>query len=289
MSAAISQNNFRNNCYIRNKKLYNIKIGSIFKLPFSTSKGESRIMLNIEAFSIYIMLCVLAPLIGAFTLLFLFIFEKRIDLLEKQTREIALEKELQTALYNQLNQEIQPHFLFNTLNSILSLARLDRKTELIHSIESLSRLLKFKYKTNTPLITINEELSYINYYLEIQKIRFRDRLHYEISMDSTVEKAVIIPFLIQTLVENAFKHSFDKHIGEAFLKIIIEKNQTEVYVTVWNNALDGQEVHSHKDGLGLDNIAKRLDLLFQGKHTSVKLITSEDGTSVLAVFPLVLG
>jgi LytS/YehU family sensor histidine kinase len=246
-------------------------------------------MLNIEAFSIYIMLCVLAPLLGAFTLLFLFIFEKRIDLLEKQTREIALEKELQTALYNQLNQEIQPHFLFNTLNSILSLARLERKTELIHSIETLSRLLKFKYKTNKPLITINEELSYINYYLEIQKIRFRDRLHYEISMDPTVGQAVIIPFLIQTLVENAFKHSFDRHIGDAFLKIIIEKNEKEVYVTVWNNALEGQVVQSHKDGLGLDNIAKRLDLLFPGDQTSVNLIPSEDGTSVLAVFPFVLG
>jgi len=246
-------------------------------------------MLTIEAFSIYIMLCVLAPLLGAFTLLFLFIFEKRIDLLEKQTREIALEKELQTALYNQLNQEIQPHFLFNTLNSILSLARLERKTELIHSIETLSRLLKFKYKTNTPLITINEELSYVNYYLEIQKIRFRDRLHYEISMDPTVGQAVIIPFLIQTFVENAFKHAFDRHIGDALLKIIIEKNEKEVYVTVWNNALEGQVVQSHKDGLGLDNIAKRLDLLFPGDQTSVNLIPSEDGTSVLAVFPFVLG
>jgi two-component system, LytTR family, sensor histidine kinase AlgZ len=100
-------------------------------------------MLTIEAFSIYIMLCVLAPLLGAFTLLFLFIFEKRIDILENQKREIALERELQTALYNQLNQEIQPHFFFNTLNSILSLARLDRKTELIRSIETLSKLLNY--------------------------------------------------------------------------------------------------------------------------------------------------
>lgn len=84
-------------------------------------------MISLESFSIYIILCVLAPLIGAFTLLFLFIFEKRIDLIEKEKKEIAIERELQMALYNQLNQEIQPHFLFNTLNSILSLARLDRK------------------------------------------------------------------------------------------------------------------------------------------------------------------
>ncbi|MEH7333162.1 histidine kinase [Neobacillus drentensis] len=243
-------------------------------------------MLNIETFSLYIMLCVLAPLLGAFTLLFLFVFEKRIDLLEKQTREIALEKELQTALYNQLNQEIQPHFLFNTLNSILSLARLDRKSELIRSIETLSRLLKFKYKTNSPLITINEELSYINYYLEIQKIRFRERLHYEISIDPEVGQSVIIPFLIQTLVENAFKHAFEKHIGEAFLKVIINKKNEEVYVTVWNNSLEGQVLQANDGGLGLENIAKRLEILFPGDRTSVTLNNTDIGTTVTAIFPL---
>ena len=244
-------------------------------------------MFSIDAFSLYIMLCVLAPLLGAFTLLFLFIFEKRIDLLEKQAREIALERELQTALYNQLNQEIQPHFFFNTLNSILSLARLDRKSELIRSIETLSRLLKFKYQTNSPFITIDEELSYINYYLEIQKIRFRDRLHYEIILEPSVGQAVIIPFLIQTFVENAFKHSFEKFPGPAYLKIMIEKKDKEVQITVWNNSADNNKDLSDHGGLGLENIAKRLKLLFSPEHTSIKLRTAQDGTSVQAHFPLV--
>ncbi|WP_209121785.1 sensor histidine kinase [Alkalihalobacillus sp. BA299] len=245
-------------------------------------------MLTLDAFSIYIMFCVLAPLVGAFTLLFLFLFEKRIDLLEKQTREIALERELQTALYNQLNKEIQPHFFFNTLNSILGLARLDRKTELIRSIETLSKLLKFKYQTNDNFITIAEELTYINYYLEIQKTRFRDRLHYEMITDPNVTKAIIIPFLIQTLVENAFKHSFEKHIGEAFLKIEVVKKEQEVHVTVWNNSFDSLEESSQEGGLGLENIAKRLELLFPDHNTSVQLTNLHDGTTVLAVFPFVI-
>jgi two-component system, LytTR family, sensor histidine kinase AlgZ len=245
-------------------------------------------MLTIDAFSIYIMLCVLAPLLGAFTLLFLFIFEKRIDLLENQKREISLERELQTALYNQLNQEIQPHFFFNTLNSILSLARLDRKTELIRSIETLSKLLKFKYQTNNTFITIEEELTYINYYLEIQKTRFRDRLHYEISTNEKVNQAVIIPFLIQTLVENAFKHSFEKYIGDAYLKIVIEKKEKEVHITVWNNSFEGQEDYSQESGLGLDNLVKRLGLLFPSDHTSVRLTNSGDSAYVTAILPFVL-
>ncbi|WP_078410040.1 sensor histidine kinase [Priestia abyssalis] len=245
-------------------------------------------MLAIETFSIYIMFCVLAPLLGAFTLLFLFIFEKRINLLEKQTREIALERELQKALYNQLNQEIQPHFFFNTLNSILGLARLDRKDELIRSIETLSKLLKFKYQTNNTFITLEDELTYINYYLEIQKTRFRDRLHYEISTDPNVTKAIIIPFLIQTLVENAFKHSFEKHIGEALLKVKVIKKEYEVHVIVWNNTSDALEKDPQKGGLGLDNIAKRLELLFPNNETFVQLTNSHNSTTVLAVFPFVI-
>ncbi|MDQ1003391.1 two-component system sensor histidine kinase AlgZ [Neobacillus niacini] len=245
-------------------------------------------MLSVEAFSLNIMIAALAPLLGAFTLLFLFIFEKRIDLLEKQKREIALERELQTALYNQLNQEIQPHFFFNTLNSILSLARLDRKTELIRSIETLSKLLKFKYLTNSTFITINEELTYVNYYLEIQKIRFRDRLHYEFSIDPNVTQAVTIPFFIQTFVENAFKHSFEKYSGEAFLKTIIEKKSEEVHITVWNNSLESLEELTGERGLGLENITKRLNLVFPNGNTSVQLINSDNGTSVIAIFPFVL-
>ncbi|WP_408006930.1 sensor histidine kinase [Pseudalkalibacillus sp. A8] len=283
------QRNWYKKPFSKNSELFSIYIKrGLHSLPFSTSKGDTYLMLTIEAFSIYIMFCVLAPLLGAFTLLFLFIFEKRIDLLEKQTREIALEKELQTALYNQLNQEIQPHFFFNTLNSILSLARLDRKTELIRSIEALSKLLKYKYKTNNTFITIEEELSYVNHYLEIQKIRFRDKLYYEITTDPKVNQAIIIPFLIQTFVENAFKHSFEKSIDEAFLKIIIEKKEKEVHVTVWNNAYETSEGPPYKGGLGLENITKRLKLLFPTDHRSVQLTKTEDGTSVLAIFPFVL-
>ncbi|MEC1522629.1 histidine kinase [Neobacillus niacini] len=245
-------------------------------------------MLSVEAFSLNIMIAALVPLLGAFTLLFLFIFEKRIDLLEKKTREIALERELQTALYNQLNQEIQPHFFFNTLNSILSLARLDRKTELIRSIETLSKLLKFKYQTNNTFITIDEEITYVNYYLEIQKIRFRDRLHYEFSIDSNVNQAITIPFIIQTFIENAFKHSFEKYVGEAFLKTTIEKRGKDIHITVWNNAVEGAEELSRERGLGLENITKRLELLFPDGKTSVQLINSDNGTSVLAIFPFIL-
>lgn len=244
-------------------------------------------MLTIEAFSLYIMICVLAPLIGAFTLLFLFVFEKRIDLIEKEKNEIALESELQKARYNQLNQEIQPHFFFNTMNSILSLARLERKQELIHSIETFSKLLKHKYKTNTTFITIEEELSYVLSYLEIQKIRFRDRLDYQITAEPDVQQAITLPFLIQTLVENAFKHSFEKKAGKAELAIHIEAEGSALRITVTNSLPNEGESDSADGGIGLSNISKRLDLLFPDEEKSVGISHSPHCTKVEVVFPLV--
>jgi two-component system sensor histidine kinase AlgZ len=244
-------------------------------------------MLTIEAFSLYIMICVLAPLIGAFTLLFLFVFEKRIDLIEKEKNEIVLENELQKARYNQLNQEIQPHFFFNTMNSILSLARLERKQELIHSIETFSKLLKHKYKTNTTFITIEEELSYVLSYLEIQKIRFRDRLDYQITADPGIQQAITLPFLIQTLVENAFKHSFEKKAGKAELAIQIEAEGAAILITVINSLPNEGESVSTEGGIGLSNISKRLDLLFPDEEKSVGISHSPQCTTVQVVFPLV--
>lgn len=244
-------------------------------------------MLTIEAFSLYIMICVLAPLIGAFTLLFLFVFEKRIDLIEKEKNEIALENELQKARYNQLNQEIQPHFFFNTMNSILSLARLERKQELIHSIETFSKLLKQKYKTNTTFITIEDELSYVVSYLEIQKIRFRDRLDYQIVVEPSVQQAITLPFLIQTLVENAFKHSFEKRAGKADLSIHIEAHSANLHILVTNSLPNEGDSASADGGIGLSNISKRLNLLFPDEEKSVSITHSLHCTKVQVVFPLV--
>lgn len=244
-------------------------------------------MLTIEAFSLYIMICVLAPLIGAFTLLFLFVFEKRIDLIEKEKNEIALENELQKARYNQLNQEIQPHFFFNTMNSILSLARLERKQELIHSIETFSKLLKHKYKTNSTFITIEDELSYVVSYLDIQKIRFRDRLDYHIITEPPVQQAITLPFLIQTLVENAFKHSFEKKAGKAKLTITVAQEGQAIIITVTNSLPNEGDSASPDTGIGLSNISKRLDLLFPNEDKSVDITHSADCTTVKVTFPLV--
>ena len=116
-------------------------------------------MMPFENFSLYVLICELAPLIGAFTLSFIIIFERQFDSLQRETSKLALERELQQADYYQLNSKIQSHFFFNTLNTMLSLARLDRKGDLVKGLEAMAKFFKFKYATNEPLILFDAELS----------------------------------------------------------------------------------------------------------------------------------
>ncbi|ANE45195.1 ATPase [Paenibacillus swuensis] len=243
-------------------------------------------MVQFEGFTILITFFILSPILGAFTLMFLFIFERRIDLLENKKLELELERSLQQAVYNQLNQQIEPHFLFNTLNAVLSLARLGRTEELVKSIESLSLYFKFKYQTTDPLIPFSLEAKYAEYYLDIQKLRFGPRLHIDRAYESGMEDAMIPPFLLQTLVENAFKHGLEHRMGEARLSIQCHAAQGAMELIVTDNGCPPYEgvpevsaLPAEPAGHGLDNIRRRLKLYF-GENTDVRLITQEEGGTV---------
>ncbi|MFB7138580.1 sensor histidine kinase [Gottfriedia sp. NPDC056225] len=244
-------------------------------------------MLSYEGFTLLIMLFILAPIMGAIALLFLFIFEKRIDLLENKNREIRLEHALQEAQYNKLNQQIQPHFLFNTLNVILSLARLNRTSELIRALETFSQFLKFKYKSSEPLIPLAQEIQYTQYYLDIQTLRFGERLKTQLDCPNELYDALVPPFILQTLVENSFKHGLEKKIGEALLHIRFYQDSELVCLEVIDNGLMGMtNSFSNNEGHGLDNIKKRLKLYF-GSNGHVLIASNELGTNVKVVWPLI--
>ncbi|MEJ9228836.1 histidine kinase [Peribacillus butanolivorans] len=244
-------------------------------------------MLSYEGFTLLIMLFILAPIMGAIALLFLFVFEKRIDLLENKNKEIRLEQALQEAQYNKLNQQIQPHFLFNTLNVILSLARLNRTTELIRALEAFSQFLKFKYKASEPLIPLAQEIQYTQHYLDIQSLRFGDRLKIDMECPDQLLIALVPPFILQTLVENSFKHGLEKKVGEALLSIRFYQDSQTIYLEVIDNGLMVKTTSfTEKDGHGLDNIQKRLDLYFSNR-AQIIISSNESGTKVKVVWPLV--
>ncbi|WP_155592686.1 sensor histidine kinase [Lysinibacillus cavernae] len=226
-------------------------------------------MLQPETFNIYILLCVIAPIIGAFLLTFIFIFEKQIDSLEEEKRNLELEQDLQRANILQLNQQIQPHFFFNALNSLLSLARINRKEDLVAGIEALATFFKFKYNSHEVLIALKNEVQFVDSYLNIQQLRFGHRLTIHKYVDDEALSVQIPPFILQTIIENAYKHSFEKHIGPAELSITIKKMDKLLLIEIKNTqpfekieTATMQVEDELQQGYGLENIRKRLELIY---------------------------
>lgn len=249
-------------------------------------------MMNLENLSLYVTISILAPLVGAFIILFLFFFEQKMEALKSESRLFALREELQRNKFESLSKKIQPHFFFNSLNSILSLARLDRKHELIHALESLSKFLKSKYHDERLFASIDEEIKYTNYYLEIQKVRFKNRLEVTKDIDPLVKNIVIPTYILQTLVENCFKHEFERYPGPALITIDIYIADKDVHMKIWNSKSPNQDRPSEnaevsgEEGMGLSNIKERLKILFPSSKPEVIFSTDSKGTTVHVKWPI---
>ncbi len=165
-----------------------------------------------------------------------------------------------------LKQQLNPHFLFNSLNSIRALI-IEDSIKARHSITQLSNLLRttlINGKKN--LITINEEIELVRNYLELEKIRYDDKLTYKI--EYLKSSSLIPPFIIQLLVENAIKHGISKSINGGFIYISIIEDENEITINVKNN---GIWIAADSDTkIGLKNIEKRLELTFS-KQSSYKV------------------
>jgi two-component system, LytTR family, sensor kinase len=183
-----------------------------------------------------------------------------------QMGELHKQAELQS-----LRARINPHFLYNALNSIASLATTDpSKTEKM----ALALSDFFKYAINREekqFNAISEELDATRTYLEIEKVRFGDRLNFEIECDSTLSKLLIPQLLIQPLVENAIKHGLMQITGNGLIKISITKVDHQLIIRIYDNGPafpDGP-----LPGFGIRNTQERIFLLYGGKAS----VTLENG------------
>ncbi|WP_273127975.1 sensor histidine kinase [Metabacillus sp. HB246100] len=220
-------------------------------------------MITYESFFLIILFSIIGPVFGFLALIFYNLYEKQVSLLQVENRQITLEKELETSRYMQLNQQIQPHFLFNSLNSLYSLLRLEKYDKLSKAFEHMVLFLRSKYQEKDSLYPLVEEIDYTKHYLEIQQIRFGDRLTVNWEMDPGSKRALIIPYLLQTLVENAFKHGLEEIEGDLNLTILIERKHTQsVFLQVKDNGPGFKKGAVPISGIGLSNIQKRLNLLF---------------------------
>lgn len=192
------------------------------------------------------------------------------DYLEQKVQKEKVEVELQM-----LKTQINPHFLFNTLNSIYVLA-MKKSDQTADTVMKLSDMLDYiLYKIDAPVIPVSTEIQIIENYIELEKIRFTNRVNLNFTYDFKSKDIQIPPMLIIPFIENAFKHGVAKSMEKSWIKISINETGQELDIAV-SNSKSQTPAKSKTGGIGLVNVKKRLDILFRDSY---KLDISEKNNS----------
>lgn len=178
----------------------------------------------------------------------------------KENARLALS--LKEAQLNNLSAQLNPHFFFNSLNNIKFLV-LENPHSARRAIDLLSELLRNSLNSNIgKLIPLSEEINLIRDYLELEKIRFENRLEVKIEINKALLTSFVLPFSIQLLVENAIKHGIEKRKNGGFITVKAETEKNAIKISVENS---GKLCKETKDsGIGLNNLKERLRLQYNG-------------------------
>lgn len=212
--------------------------------------------------------------VGMFSLFFFGVIKHVYDYrkLRKSAQQLRIEK--QEAELNYLKSQTNPHFLFNTLNNIYSLAR-DKSDAAPESILRLSKILRFMlYETGGDYIAIDQELKIIGDYIALEKLRYDESLRVNFNHDIEDVKQALPPLLLIPLVENAFKHGVSETRDQPFIDIhLAVKNRQLVYI-VQNSTETVTEKVDVKENIGLSNLRRQLELLYTDYSLTVHLADS---------------
>ncbi|MEO7263588.1 MAG: histidine kinase [Ferruginibacter sp.] len=193
--------------------------------------------------------------------------------LKQATQQLRIEK--QAAELNYLRSQTNPHFLFNTLNNIYSLAR-DKSDLAPESILRLSKILRFMlYETSGAYIAVEQELKIINDYIALEKLRYDESLRVNFNYDIEEMKQALPPLLMIPLVENAFKHGVSETRNQPYVDVHLSIKNRHLVFIVKNSAEVSPGEPSTKDNIGLTNLRRQLELLFTDFNLSVQPGQSE--------------
>ncbi|MDK2787046.1 MAG: two-component system, sensor histidine kinase YesM [Epulopiscium sp.] len=210
--------------------------------------------------------------------------------LEKQNR-------LRISEIKALHAQINPHFLYNTLDSIKWLAKLNGVEDIVVMVSQLGRLLKNSINNQKDTIPIREEINLVKSYLSIQKIRYGDKFEVDICVDEDIMECVVPKFIIQPLVENAIIHGIENKIGNAKLIIKGTKQRDTIIFEIMDDGIGMNEeelmklkqmdykTDDHKDSIGIKNVDKRIKLYY-GQEYGLDIQSKKNvGTTTRIIMP----
>jgi hypothetical protein len=178
------------------------------------------------------------------------------------------ESEKLTGQIASLKSQINPHFLFNTLNNIYATA-IDTSPKAADMVDKLSEMMRYTMKdTHQDFVLLEDEIHYVSNYIELQKIRLDRRVTLECRISENVPDLLVAPMLLIPFIENAFKHGVNSE-QKSWIRIEILVDRTQLELHVVNNKVDVQRDISEKSGLGIRNTRLRLNLIYPSNHLLV--------------------
>ncbi|PAD91010.1 sensor histidine kinase [Shouchella clausii] len=226
------------------------------------------------------------------------------QVLEANEQKTALERKQNEMKFKMMASQMNPHFLFNTLEAIRMRAHMSNETDIAKAVKRLGQLLRKSLEVGSSMIPLKEELEMVRSYLEIQSFRYGERLTYDMDDAVTIDNVAVIPLTIQPLVENAVSHGLEAKEADGYVNICIKQAEDGTWIEVSDNGIGmgpkrQQEVQAMiedplekpENRIGLRNVHQRLKQTYgtdgllisssQGEGTTVRfLIPKEEGSHV---------
>lgn len=228
--------------------------------------------------------------IGSLTKSFNVMTERIQSLMEQN---VSAQQEKRKSEMRALQAQINPHFLYNTLDSIIWMSEAGQNEEVVLMTSALARLLRQSISNDKEQVTIQEEMNYVQSYLTIQKMRYKDKLEYSIEVDREIRNVQIIKFAIQPLVENAIYHGLKYKETKGNLNIRGYSRGKKAYITITDDGggmdeetlahIFDEKVKKHKsNGVGVPNVQRRLQLYY-GTDYGISYISRKGAGTVATV------
>ncbi len=251
--------------YDKQKKLLYFLLVLVAFVVFSVLKIQV-VAVCYKAFANYAFVDRFTFFSGALLLLASIAYSMVVSNIRQERENKAKQAEQMATQLKFLRSQINPHFLFNVLTSLVSLAR--KKSDRIESsLMMLSDLMRYMlYESDVKKVAISQEIDYLKSYIELQKLRFGDQVDIKTSIHTDNENSSIEPMLLIPFVENAFKHGIG-WVDHAFINIALDLRQEVLSFEVRNNYNSDEKSKDHSSGIGLANVQSRLNLLYPDKHT----------------------
>jgi two-component system, LytTR family, sensor kinase len=188
------------------------------------------------------------------------------DYTRMQQRMVEMAKEKAEAELNFLKSQINPHFLFNSINSVYFLIE-KNNTGAREALHKFSDMLRYQlYEMNGDRIPVEKEISYLKDYVDLQKLRKDENYAVDFNCSPAVQGFLIEPLLLVPFVENAFKHISHHKNQLNFIQVDMGMNNGTLHFTIENSKEATEKTTDKHAGIGLNNVKRRLELLYPGKH-----------------------